>query len=68
MFISVKIPIAIRTPEEFKRMKSKVVEIKILFSQALKTSYLYPRTVSEEQLVYLLKRLLNPSHDVDVTM
>lgn len=65
MFISVKLPIVIRTPNEFKKAKEKIVEMKITMAQALKTSYLYPRTVSEEQLVYLLKRLINPSHEVE---
>ncbi len=65
MFISAKLPIEIRTPDEFKKAKDKVVEIKITMAQALKTSSLYPRIVSEEQLVFLLKRLINPSHDVE---
>lgn len=63
LFISVKLSLKLRTPEEYRRAKDKASEIKNTVTQALRTSYLHPRTVPETELVYLLKMLINPSHE-----
>ena len=68
LIISVKLPIAVRTPEEYKQTREKVIEIKSNISQSLKTGYLNPRTLSESELIYLLKLLINPSHETEATV
>jgi conjugal transfer ATP-binding protein TraC len=68
LIVSVKVPISVRTPEEYKKTKEKVAEIKSNIIQSLKTGYLHPRTLSETEFVYLLKLLINPSHEPEATI
>ncbi len=67
LIVSVKLPVAIRTPEEFQSAKKKAMEVKGNIAQSLKTANMNPSSMGEAELVYLLKLLINPSHETEIT-